>query len=119
MKTRREAKRRAFSMCLSDEPSVTAAYDYREVLSRSLLYYEAQRSGNLPPEQKVTWKKDSALNDREEQGQCLTGGYFDGKVTPILYKQISIPKKQLNNASPKLQFRKNYPDCSKENLLEK
>jgi hypothetical protein len=72
--------------------SVTAAYDYRLVLRSSLLFYEAQRSGRLPPDQRVTWRRDSALNDRGGRGEDLTGGYFDGKATHTLYTQISIPK---------------------------
>jgi hypothetical protein len=75
-----------------DEPCVTAAYDYKEVLRKSLLFYEAQRSGKLPPDQKVTWRKDSALNDRGQNGEDLTGGYYDGKATHILYTQISLGK---------------------------
>jgi len=75
---------------LSDVPCVTAAYDYKAVLRNSLLFYEAQRSGKLPPDQKVTWRKDSALNDRGQQDEDLRGGYYDGKVTHSLYTQISI-----------------------------
>jgi hypothetical protein len=45
------------------------------------------------------WRNDSALNDRGEQGQDLTGGYFDGKAIHTLYTQVSIPKKHLNNTS--------------------
>jgi len=71
---------------------VTAAYDYKQVLRDSLLFYEAQRSGRLPADQKVTWRKDSALNDQGDQGQDLTGGYYDGKATHRLYTQISIPR---------------------------
>jgi hypothetical protein len=56
-----------------------AAYDYKEVLTKSLLFYEAQRSGKLPSDQKVTWRKDSALNDKGQNGEDLTGGYYDGK----------------------------------------
>ena len=72
--------------------SVAAAYDYRQVLRSSLLFYEAQRSGRLPPDQRVTWRRDSALNDRGGRGEDLTGGYFDGEATHRLYTQISIPK---------------------------
>nr|AGP76405.1 endo-beta-1,4-glucanase [Grigiotermes hageni] len=53
------------------------AYDYKQVLRHSILFYEAQRSGRLPSDQKVTWRKDSALNDKGEQGEDLTGGYYD------------------------------------------
>jgi len=73
-------------------PSVTAQYDYKEVLCSSLLFYEAQRSGKLPSDQKVTWRKDSALNDGSDVGHDLTGGYFDGKATDSLYTQIYFPK---------------------------
>nr|AOV94250.1 cellulase [Antipaluria urichi] len=52
-------------------------YDYKQVLQKSLLFYEAQRSGKLPSDQKVTWRKDSALNDRGNNGEDLTGGYYD------------------------------------------
>lgn len=33
--------------------SVVAAIDYGQALTKSLLYYEAQRSGKLPPNQRV------------------------------------------------------------------
>nr|AAF80584.1 beta-1,4-endoglucanase 1 [Panesthia cribrata] len=54
-----------------------ATYDYAQVLQYSLLFYEAQRSGKLPADQKVTWRKDSALNDKGQNGEDLTGGYYD------------------------------------------
>jgi hypothetical protein len=63
-----------------------AAYDYKEVLRDSLLFYEAQRSGKLPADQRVTWRKDSALNDKGQNGEDLTGGYYDGKFS---HKHIS------------------------------
>jgi hypothetical protein len=80
-------------------PCVTAAHDYKDVLQKSLLFYEAERSGKLPSDQKVTWRKDSALNDKGDQGQDLTGGYYDGKNTYSPYTLISVTKKQLNNSS--------------------
>nr|AXQ39837.1 beta-1,4-endoglucanase [Loboptera decipiens] len=54
-----------------------AAYDYGDVIRNSLLFYEAQRSGKLPSDQLVTWRKDSALNDKGQNGEDLTGGYYD------------------------------------------
>jgi len=60
-------------MGLSCEPCVTAHYDYKKVLCKSLHFYEAQRSRELPPDQIVTWRKDSALNDGSDVGQDLTG----------------------------------------------
>nr|TKS15939.1 hypothetical protein D5086_0000027770 [Populus alba] len=37
--------------------------DYGAALTKSLLYYEAQRSGKLPPNQRVLWRGDSGLQD--------------------------------------------------------
>ncbi|ROT77623.1 Endoglucanase E-4 [Penaeus vannamei] len=75
----------------TEEPSTQApgsgcvapgtSYDYDEVLHKSLLFYEAQRSGDLPASQRVTWRKDSALGDAKDSVTNvqldLTGGYYD------------------------------------------
>lgn len=37
--------------------------DYGEALTKSILFYEGQRSGKLPPSQRMKWRKDSALQD--------------------------------------------------------
>nr|XP_027061660.1 endoglucanase 11-like [Coffea arabica] len=50
---------------------------YREALSKSLLYFEAQRSGHLPYNQRVPWRHHSGLTDGLEQGADLVGGYYD------------------------------------------
>ncbi|PRQ60955.1 putative cellulase [Rosa chinensis] len=65
-----------FSLFLSTH-SVLAAIDYGQALTKSLLYYEAQRSGKLPPEQRVQWRGDSALKDGNDTGVNLDGGYYD------------------------------------------
>ena len=36
---------------------------YGEALTKSLFYFEAQRSGKLPSNQRVNWRGDSALRD--------------------------------------------------------
>jgi len=53
-------------------------YNYEEVLVKSLLFYEAQRSGKLPADNRIPWRADSALDDRGSNGEDLTGGYYDG-----------------------------------------
>lgn len=40
-----------------------ASFDYVDALTKSILYFEAQRSGKLPPDQRVEWRGDSGLND--------------------------------------------------------
>eukprot|EP00095_Tigriopus_kingsejongensis_P011273 maker-scaffold14_size734282-snap-gene-0.11 protein:Tk11273 transcript:maker-scaffold14_size734282-snap-gene-0.11-mRNA-1 annotation:"NwEG" len=54
-----------------------AQQDYNRAMELSLLFYEAQRSGYLPSDQRVTWRKDSFLGDQGNNGEDLTGGYFD------------------------------------------
>lgn len=50
-----------------------------DVLEKSILFYEAQRSGKLPAANRVPWRGDSALNDRGNNGEDLTGGWYDGR----------------------------------------
>lgn len=54
-----------------------ASHDYGDALSKSILFFEGQRSGNLPTNQRITWRKDSALHDGFQIGVDLTGGYYD------------------------------------------
>ncbi|CAL9125068.1 endoglucanase 8-like [Musa troglodytarum] len=51
--------------------------NYADALSKCLLFYEGQRSGKLPPTQRATWRKDSALKDGQDAGVDLVGGYYD------------------------------------------
>ncbi|XP_076049348.1 endoglucanase A-like [Oratosquilla oratoria] len=66
---------------MSENTCDSASYNYDEVLRKSLLFYEAQRSGELPQSQRVKWRKDSALNDAKDadSGEWidLEGGYYD------------------------------------------
>ncbi|XP_061967917.1 endoglucanase 11-like isoform X1 [Populus nigra] len=55
----------------------TLAFDYGDALRKSLLYFESQRSGRLPYNQRVTWRHHSGLTDGLEQGVDLVGGYYD------------------------------------------
>ncbi|XP_038057262.1 endoglucanase 4-like [Patiria miniata] len=55
----------------------SAPYDYAEVIHKSILFYEAQRSGPLPPDNRIHWRSDSTLNDMGINGEDLTGGWFD------------------------------------------
>ena len=45
--------------------------DYKDALSKSILFFEGQRSGILPPNQRLTWRKDSALKDGSDQNVCI------------------------------------------------
>lgn len=54
-----------------------ASYNYVEVLQKSLLFYEAQRSGKLPKSNRLNWRGDSGLEDGKDVGHDLTGGRYD------------------------------------------
>ncbi|CAL1407183.1 unnamed protein product [Linum trigynum] len=53
------------------------AIDYADALTKSLLYFESQRSGRLPYNQRISWRDHSGLTDGLEQGVDLVGGYYD------------------------------------------
>ncbi len=55
----------------------TGKYNYGEALQKSLLFYELQRSGDLPENTRCNWRGDSCLNDGSDAGVDLTGGWFD------------------------------------------
>ncbi|XP_057774477.1 endoglucanase 8-like isoform X2 [Salvia miltiorrhiza] len=52
-------------------------HDYGDAFSKSILFFEGQRSGKLPATQRLTWRNNSALHDGHHQGVDLTGGYYD------------------------------------------
>ncbi|KAK7490901.1 hypothetical protein BaRGS_00017773 [Batillaria attramentaria] len=45
--------------------------DYADALAKSILFYDAQRSGKLPADNPIPWRGDSALDD------CVVGGWYD------------------------------------------
>lgn len=38
-------------------------HDYKDALAKSILFFEGQRSGKLPPNQRMTWRSNSGLSD--------------------------------------------------------
>ncbi|XAR55094.1 Cellulase [Bertholletia excelsa] len=61
----------------ADNKLRSAAYDYKDGLSKAILFFEGQRSGKLPVSQRVTWRGDSALSDGSPDNVRLVGGYYD------------------------------------------
>ncbi|WP_229691500.1 glycoside hydrolase family 9 protein, partial [Sphaerisporangium melleum] len=62
---------------LSSSPAAAATFNYGEALQKSLFFYEAQRSGDLPASNRVNWRGDSGMNDGRSAGLDLTGGWYD------------------------------------------
>lgn len=55
----------------------TSEYNYGEALQKSIMFYDLQRSGDLPDDFRCNWRGDSCLNDGKDVGLDLTGGFFD------------------------------------------
>ena len=70
---------RVLAVCLALlAPQVFAQnFNYAEALQKSLFFYEAQRSGDLPTNNRINWRGDSALQDGADVGRDLTGGWYD------------------------------------------
>lgn len=47
---------------------VNAQFNYKEALTKSIIFLEAQRSGKLPPNHRPPWRGDSALEDGKTVG---------------------------------------------------
>ncbi|MBL0159394.1 MAG: glycoside hydrolase family 9 protein [Bryobacterales bacterium] len=62
--------------CLTS-PVLAQTFNYGEALQKSVFFYDAQRSGALPADQRVNWRGPSGLQDGADQGVDLTGGWYD------------------------------------------
>lgn len=54
-----------------------ASHNYRDALTKSIIFFEGQRSGKLPPNQRMTWRRNSGLSDGSDAHVDLVGGYYD------------------------------------------
>ncbi|KAJ8764797.1 hypothetical protein K2173_010262 [Erythroxylum novogranatense] len=57
--------------------SAFTSQDYADALEKSILFFEGQRSGKLPSNQRLTWRGDSGLSDGSTYHVNLVGGYYD------------------------------------------
>lgn len=65
-------------------------YNYDEVLMKSILFYETQRSGKLPDDNRIPWRGDSSLLDSGDNGEDLTGGWYDGGYIECISNRFSV-----------------------------
>ncbi|XP_070555870.1 uncharacterized protein [Ptychodera flava] len=52
-------------------------FDYDDLLNKTILFYEIQRSGYQPPTNRIAWRADAHLTDVGQYGEDLTGGWYD------------------------------------------
>ncbi|GAV80090.1 Glyco_hydro_9 domain-containing protein [Cephalotus follicularis] len=57
--------------------AVNGHFNYKDALTKSIIFLEAQRSGKLPPNNRLSWRGDSALDDGKLANVDLVGGYYD------------------------------------------
>ena len=62
---------------LATSASAAPAFNYAEALQKSMFFYQAQASGDLPENYPVSWRGDSGLTDGSDVGKDLTGGWYD------------------------------------------
>ena len=55
--------------------------NYADALSKAVWFYDAQRLGKLPANNRVSWRGDSFLSDGADVGLDLTGGFADAGDT--------------------------------------
>lgn len=55
----------------------TSDFNYGEALQKSILFYDLQRTGDLPENFRSNWRGDSCLNDGSDVGLDLSGGFLD------------------------------------------
>jgi endoglucanase len=67
----------AILLALFAPAAFAQTFNYGEALQKSLFFYEAQRSGDLPGTNRVNWRGDSGLTDGADVGRDLTGGWYD------------------------------------------
>jgi outer membrane biosynthesis protein TonB len=65
------------TVSIREKSTGTGKFNYGEALQKSLFFYDAQRSGKLPANNRVSWRGDSALQDGSDVGLDLSGGYYD------------------------------------------
>lgn len=45
------------------QPALAGGFDYHDALTKTIIFLEAQRSGKLPPNNRVKWRGDSGMED--------------------------------------------------------
>src|SRR2546428_13198714 len=58
-------------------PSATAEFNYAEALQKAVWFYDAQRLGRLPANNRVSWRGDSFTSDGADANLDLVGGFAD------------------------------------------
>ncbi len=119
----------ALALLLTSTSSLPAQtqgqYNFAEALQKAISFYDVQRSGPLPANNRVSWRGDSALADGGDHQVDLTGGWYDagdnvkfgfpmaGAVTLLAWGVIEYPdafrdSKQMSPMLDNLRWASDY-----------
>ena len=98
------------------------------MLQYSYEFYEAQRSGALPPGSGPAWRGDSALADTAPNGAPLVGGWYDAGGAPCRAEpggspgraqaRVSLPSRMLLSLRCNMQGVSELPVSNKQHWLK-
>ena len=57
--------------------------EWTNLLGSLIYFYDEQRSGNLSENNRVSWRNTSCMQDGQDAGLDLTGGYYDAGGTAV------------------------------------
>src|SRR5258705_224871 len=60
-----------------DATAVSPPFTYGEALQKAIWFYDAQRLGHLPANNRASWRGDAFMQDGADAGLDLTGGFAD------------------------------------------
>lgn len=95
-----------------------AGHDYGDALRKSILFFEGQRSGKLPQEQRLRWRRDSALRDGADEGvreltNCIVSFscHTDFVISDFFVFCVYLSRESLNEENEKFRkFRISVPE---------
>lgn len=65
-----------------------ASHDYWKALDLSYRFYESMRSGNLPRNNRISWRGNSCQGCKGKFGEDLSGGYYEAGGSYLKMTQI-------------------------------
>ncbi|KAK4337841.1 hypothetical protein RND71_042328 [Anisodus tanguticus] len=113
----------SFSLVMVMVTGQGGTFNYRDALEKSIMFFEGQRSGKLPPNQRISWRGNSGLSDGSLAKVDLTGGYYDAgdnvkfnfpmayTTTMLSWNTIEYGKRmgpQLQNARAAIRWATDY-----------
>lgn len=66
--------------------------DYKDALGKAIMFFEGQRSGKLPANQRLKWRGDSALTDGKPDNVCMATKLLGTLMMMMMMIKLSFGK---------------------------